>query len=66
MRSGRRSARFLGLVFLISLVAGLSGASAAAQALFGAVSGTVTDSSGGVIPGATVKVTNVETGVTKT
>ena len=66
MRSGRRSAGFLGVVFVISLAAGLSGGSATAQALFGAISGTVTDSSGGVIPGATVRVTNVETGVTKT
>jgi outer membrane receptor protein involved in Fe transport len=63
MRAARRSAAFLGLVFVL---VGLSGASAASQALFGAVSGTVTDSSGGVVPGATVTVRNVDTGVTKT
>jgi Carboxypeptidase regulatory-like domain/TonB dependent receptor-like, beta-barrel len=39
---------------------------AAAQGVYGVISGTVTDSSGGVLPGATVKVTNVNTRVTKT
>ena len=35
-----------------------------AQGLFGTISGTVTDASGAVVPGATVKVTNVNTRVT--
>jgi outer membrane receptor protein involved in Fe transport len=38
-------------------------ASAAAQAVRGAVLGTVADKTGGVLPGATVSVTNIETGV---
>ncbi len=38
----------------------------AGQGLFGTISGVVTDSSGAVVPGATVKVTNVNTNVTAT
>jgi hypothetical protein len=37
-----------------------------AQGLFGTISGIVTDPSGAVIPGATVKVTNIDTNVTAT
>src|ERR1700757_2962024 len=37
-----------------------------AQGLFGSVSGVVTDSSGAVVTGATVRVTNVDTNVTTT
>src|SRR5262245_10199655 len=37
-----------------------------AQGLFGTISGVVTDSSGAVVVGATVKVTNVDTNVSKT
>jgi outer membrane receptor protein involved in Fe transport len=36
-----------------------------AQGLFGTINGTVTDSSGAVVPGATVKVSNVNTNITK-
>jgi hypothetical protein len=38
---------------------------AAAQGVFGTITGTIVDSSGGVLPGATVTVTNVHTNVTK-
>lgn len=37
-----------------------------AQGLFGSISGAVTDSSGAVVTGATVRVTNVDTNVTTT
>src|SRR6266446_642707 len=37
-----------------------------AQGLFGTISGTVADSSSAAIPGASVKVTNIETNVIKT
>ena len=37
-----------------------------AQGLFGSISGTVIDPSGGVVAGATVKVTNIDTNVTTT
>src|SRR6266704_2973616 len=37
-----------------------------AQGLFGTISGVITDSSGGVVPGTTVKVTNVNTNVVVT
>jgi Carboxypeptidase regulatory-like domain/TonB dependent receptor-like, beta-barrel len=38
----------------------------AGQGLFGTISGSVTDQSGAVVPGATVKVTNVSTNVATT
>jgi len=38
----------------------------AAQGLFGRISGVVTDLSGAVVTGATVRVTNVDTNVTTT
>src|SRR5438093_11809623 len=63
MRPACRLTAFLGLVIL---VVAPSTATAAAQAVFGAITGTVTDSSGAVLPGATVSVTNIRTNVTKT
>ena len=48
---------------LIVLLLGF-GASPGAQTNTGQISGTVRDSQGGVLPGVTVTVTNVETGVT--
>src|SRR4051812_7436110 len=45
------------------LVLPVAASPAAAQAVRGAVLGTITDKTGGVLPGATVSVTNTETGV---
>jgi hypothetical protein len=64
MRLARRSAAGLLVLALFAIV--LSAVPEAAQAVFGVISGTVSDSSGAVLPGATVNVTNVETSVTKT
>lgn len=50
----------------IVLLAGLGLGSAAAQSSMGTVSGTVTDSSGGVIPGATVTLTSLDTSIAAT
>src|SRR5215212_3772486 len=63
MRPARTSAALLGLVCVL---AGSPGRSAASQGVFGTISGTVTDSSGAVLQDATVRVTNVDTSVTKT
>ena len=52
------------LVSLV-LVAGFH-SSLAAQDFRGSISGTVTDESGGVLPGATVKVTNTGTNIATT
>jgi hypothetical protein len=50
-----------GLLLALALAAG----PAAAQDFRGTVSGTVTDSTGGVLPGVTVTVTNTATGVSQ-
>jgi len=53
---------FLVVAFLLApmLVEGLN-----AQVLYGSVVGTVTDQSGAIVPGATVTITNVQTGQTR-
>src|SRR5437773_9088943 len=66
MRSARTSAAFLLLVVLTFLSWSVTATPVAGQAIFAAITGTVTDSSGAVLPGATVNVTNVDTNVTKT
>ncbi|HUY13798.1 MAG TPA: TonB-dependent receptor [Terriglobia bacterium] len=58
----RANACFLGL--LVGLLA-LSGHPASAQTVNGAFHGTVTDTSGAVIPGATVTVTNLATNLVR-
>jgi outer membrane receptor protein involved in Fe transport len=57
-----------GRVVVGVLVAGsiLTAQGAMAQAVRGALLGTVTDKTGGVLPGVTVNVTNTETGVAQT
>ncbi|HKM67924.1 MAG TPA: TonB-dependent receptor [Candidatus Acidoferrum sp.] len=50
---------------LLALLVFLAG-SASAQTFRGIILGTVTDSSGGTVPGATVTIKNVDTGLTRT
>jgi len=47
------------------LVAGAVPAAAQSQAINGTIEGTVTDSSGGILPGVTVTVSNTDTGTTR-
>ncbi|HEY8548526.1 MAG TPA: TonB-dependent receptor [Vicinamibacterales bacterium] len=47
------------------LCLGLGVGSASAQVLYGSITGNVTDSQGAVIPGATVTITNRDTGLTR-
>ncbi|MGA9883613.1 MAG: TonB-dependent receptor [Candidatus Acidiferrales bacterium] len=62
-----RLLRLLLVTFLASTVFAIGAQSLLAQtASTGALTGTVTDPSGGVIAGATVKVTNLATGQTRT
>ncbi|MBI2816078.1 MAG: carboxypeptidase regulatory-like domain-containing protein [Acidobacteria bacterium] len=56
MTVGKITAGILGFVFLFSVAA-------VAQTATGSISGLVEDESGGVIPGVTVTVTNVDTGI---
>ena len=51
---------------LVLFVVILTAASAGAQQDAATVAGEVTDASGGVVPGATVTVTNVATGIALT
>jgi Carboxypeptidase regulatory-like domain len=64
MKRSSTAREFPGLVVLFVL--GLSCPPASAQGVFGTITGTVTDASGGVLPGATVTLTNVATNVRKT
>jgi hypothetical protein len=52
----------IGFVIFVSVCAH----NVAAQQFYGTITGTVTDPSGAVLPNATIKVTNVDTGVTTT
>src|SRR5581483_1756735 len=54
------------LAVLMSALAIAAPAYAQSTAANGAIEGTVTDTSGGVLPGVTVTITNVETGIDRT
>ena len=56
--SARKTLAALSLVWIVA-----AGAGAAAQEFRGAIEGTVTDTTGGVLPGVTVTVTNAGTAV---
>ncbi len=51
------------IIFAIALALSAGPAFAQSQAANGTIEGTVADSSGGVLPGVTVTVTNVDTGL---
>jgi outer membrane receptor protein involved in Fe transport len=54
-------------LFAMSLVLCFALASASfGQAVYGSIFGTVTDASGGVVPGATLTITNINTNLTET
>jgi len=53
------------LAFLLSLTLVPAAALAQSQAANGSIEGTVSDASGGVLPGVTVTVTNVDTGTVR-
>ncbi len=56
--------RFLGLAALVTLLA--AAPSSFAQAVFGTIVGTVLDSTGAILPGATITVTNPAKGTSNT
>src|SRR5438128_9179380 len=56
---------FRGVVAFLLVLSLVSLAGAQGQAINGAIEGTVTDESGGVLPGVVVTVTNVDTGETR-
>ena len=45
---------------LVCAIVAVEGPFAAAQAVYGSISGTVRDNSGGVLPGVTVTITSLE------
>jgi hypothetical protein len=51
---------------LLAVLLGVSPALAQSQAANGSIEGTVSDSSGGVLPGVTVTVTNTDNGLERT
>jgi hypothetical protein len=70
-RNSRLSGRSFRLALLIALFVAYSLGSASFQtahaqsATTGAISGTVTDTSGALLPGVTITVTSVDTGVSR-
>jgi hypothetical protein len=61
----KRFGRIVGIGLALLMIAGFSG-SLQAQTSLGQVTGSVTDATGGVIPGASVKVTNLGTQAVRT
>jgi len=59
-------ARFISYLFFLTVSLTCLLQQAAAQQLLGSVEGTVTDSSGAVVPGVQVRLTNPDTGLTRT
>jgi len=57
--------RLTAISFVALLSIAIAGAPLLAQALYGSMVGTVSDSSGAVVPGATVKITDTGTGQTR-
>src|SRR3954454_11317393 len=60
-----QSVSTLRLVLVIAIIALSASTAAFAQSFRGAIGGTVTDSSGGVVPGAEVKITRTENGLVR-
>ena len=56
---------FRGIVAFLLVLSLASLAGAQGQAINGTIEGTVTDESGGVLPGVVVTVTNIDTGETR-
>src|SRR5438034_3938675 len=55
-----RSLQYFSAVVLVSVIGALAPPQASAQAVYGSVSGVITDSTGAVVPGATVTITSAE------
>jgi hypothetical protein len=60
---GTLARRVTQVVLVLSMAWGFAPRPSAAQTIRGTLTGTVTDSTGGVMPGATVTVTNNDTGI---
>ena len=56
-----------GLICVLALCAGLCAIAvpAGAQVLYGSLVGTVEDTSGSSVPGATIQIVNLETGIVR-
>ncbi len=65
MYSGRRISISLLRLFAVVVVASLSAPLSLAQQTFGGITGTVSDSSGGVIAGVTIKLVEEHTGLSR-
>src|SRR3990172_1234078 len=67
IRKGNDMVRLVLALLMLGFFICLSGVSSAkAQLTAGTISGTVADQSGGAVPGTTITITNVNTGISRT
>src|SRR5207253_373090 len=64
--NGKSAGRALAALALVALVAFVCPSAARAQTVAGQITGRVVDSSGAILPGVTINVTNVNTGLVVT
>ena len=66
MKNPRRWCFVLAYLFFVAMILSLTVTTGSAQTFRGTILGTVTDTTGAVVPGATITIRNVDTGLVRT